>query len=86
MPLKLQDGYLKGFVAQHEYEAMAPQVKNAHDMLAAGTGLGSDFLGWVTLPEDYDKDQGCRPAGKGEFRCVCGNRHWRVLPGRAGCY
>ena len=57
MPLKLQDGYLKGFVAQHEYEAMAPQVKNAHDMLAAGTGLGSDFLGWVTLPEDYDKEE-----------------------------
>ncbi len=57
MPLKLQDGYLKGFVAQHEYQAMEPQVKAAHETLHAGTGMGSDFLGWVTLPEDYDKEE-----------------------------
>ena len=29
MPLKLDDGYLNGFVSQHEYEAIAPQVKTA---------------------------------------------------------
>ena len=38
-------------------EAMAPQVKLAHETLHAGTGLGSDFLGWIQLPTDYDKEE-----------------------------
>ncbi len=57
MPLKLNDGYLKGFVSQEEYEAIAPQVRTAHDMLTSGKGPGSDFTGWVTLPVDYDKEE-----------------------------
>ena len=36
---------------------MAPQVKLAHEALHAGTGLGNDFLGWIKLPTDYDKEE-----------------------------
>ncbi len=57
MPLKLEAGYLKEFISQHEYEAMEPQVKTAHEQLMHKTGLGNDFLGWVTLPQDYDKEE-----------------------------
>ncbi len=57
MPLKLNDGYLKKFISPEEYTAIAPQVKTAHELLASGKGLGSDFTGWVTLPRDYDKDE-----------------------------
>lgn len=60
MSLKLNDGYLKGFISQHEYEALAPQVKTAHELLASGKGMGSDFTGWVTLPRDYDKEEFAR--------------------------
>lgn len=57
MPLKLNDGYLKDFISQDEYAAIAPQVKAAHELLTSGKGPGSDFLGWVTLPRDYDKEE-----------------------------
>ena len=60
MPLKLEDGYLKGFVSGQEYKAMEPQVKAAHELLHSGTGLGNDFIGWVTLPPDYDKEEFAR--------------------------
>lgn len=57
MSIKLDDKYLKGFVREHELSAMAPMVKAAHDTLAAKNGPGSDFLGWVDLPVDYDKEE-----------------------------
>ena len=60
MPLKLEDGYLKGFVSGQECKAMEPQVKAAHELLHSGTGLGNDFIGWVTLPTDYDKEEFAR--------------------------
>ena len=55
MSIKLDDKYLKGFVREHELSELAPMVKAAHDTLAAKNGPGSDFLGWVDLPVDYDK-------------------------------
>ena len=57
MPLKLDAGYLNGFVSQHEYEAIAPQVKTAHEVLMSKSGMGNDFLGWVDLPSAYDKEE-----------------------------
>ena len=39
---------------------MAPLVQAAQDTLHAGTGAGNDFLGWVNLPEDYDKEEFAR--------------------------
>jgi len=35
-------------------------LKKAHDYLLNGTGAGSDFLGWVRLPVDYDKAEFAR--------------------------
>ncbi|SDZ49057.1 glucose-6-phosphate isomerase [Evansella caseinilytica] len=45
------------FVAQHEIDYLAPLVKAAHDEIHNGTGAGSDFLGWVDLPVNYDKEE-----------------------------
>ncbi|STY44226.1 Glucose-6-phosphate isomerase [Listeria grayi] len=39
---------------------MEPAVKAAHDALHNGTGAGSDYLGWVNLPSDYDKEEFAR--------------------------
>lgn len=60
MATKLTDKYVKGFISGKEYEAMAPYVKTAHEMLHAGTGLGNDFIGWLHLPTDYDKEEFAR--------------------------
>ena len=60
MALKLECGYLKGFIGEHEYAAMASQVENAHALLASGKGPGNDFLGWVDLPTNYDKEEFAR--------------------------
>jgi glucose-6-phosphate isomerase len=60
MSIRLDDKYLKGFVKEHELAAIAPAVKTAHDTLAAKNGPGSDFLGWVDLPVDYDKEEFAR--------------------------
>ncbi|KIL35901.1 glucose-6-phosphate isomerase [Cohnella kolymensis] len=45
------------FVHQHEIDYLAPAVKLAHEQLHNGTGAGSDYLGWINLPFDYDKEE-----------------------------
>lgn len=57
MGIKLNTRHVKSFIAEHELTAIAPQVKAAHQVLTEKTGLGNDFLGWLTLPKDYDRDE-----------------------------
>jgi glucose-6-phosphate isomerase len=60
MSVQLDDQHLSSFIDGSEFEAIAPQVRAAHDLLHSGTGLGNDFLGWVDLPENYDKQEFAR--------------------------
>ena len=60
MALKLNDKYLKNYIGENEYKGIQPAVTAAHQMLADKTGLGNDFLGWLTLPMDYDKEEFAR--------------------------
>ena len=60
MVIKCNTGYLHGVVGDHEWEAMVPQVKAAHTTLHEKTGLGNDFLGWMDLPVNYDRDEFAR--------------------------
>lgn len=55
MTLKLNDKYLKSFIGEEEYANIQPMVKTAQKMIVDRSGAGSDFLGWVDLPENYDK-------------------------------
>jgi len=48
---------LDKFVAPHEVEYMQAQVTTADEMIRKGTGAGSDFLGWLDLPENYDREE-----------------------------
>lgn len=48
------------FVAPHEVDYMQAQVTVADELLRQGTGAGSDFRGWLDLPEDYDKEEFAR--------------------------
>ncbi|TFE03753.1 glucose-6-phosphate isomerase [Jeotgalibacillus salarius] len=48
------------FFGEHELTYLQGAVKEAHNALHEGTGAGSDFLGWVDLPVNYDKEEFAR--------------------------
>lgn len=60
MSMELKLTGLKGFVGEEELACMAPLVKAAQDTLHSKSGAGNDFLGWVDLPEAYDKEEFAR--------------------------
>ncbi|WP_286229522.1 glucose-6-phosphate isomerase [Neobacillus mesonae] len=45
------------FFGEHELTYLQDAVKVAHHSLHEQTGAGSDFLGWINLPTDYDKEE-----------------------------
>ena len=57
MALNFNENYAKAFIGENDLAGLEAQVKLAHDMLHSKTGLGNDFLGWVDLPFNYDKDE-----------------------------
>ena len=57
MSIKFIDKYASPFIGSDELKGIAPAVKAAHEILESRTGLGNDFLGWVDLPVNYDKDE-----------------------------
>ena len=57
MALKLNVNYLEGFIREDEYAHIQPMVNAAHELVKNKNGAGSDFLGWTTLPFDYDKKE-----------------------------
>jgi len=57
MTVKLNSKYVENFVAPHELDGIKPQVENAVGLLHNKTGLGNDFLGWLDLPTNYDKEE-----------------------------
>ena len=60
MSVKLNTKYLAKFIEQEEYQAIKPFISAADTMIREKTGLGNDFLGWVDLPEAYDKEEFAR--------------------------
>ena len=46
-----------GFVQEHEMAYMSELVAQAKEKLVAKSGAGNDFLGWIDLPVDYDKEE-----------------------------
>ena len=45
------------FIGSHEVDSMKRQAESAKELLVSKTGAGNDFLGWIDLPENYDKDE-----------------------------
>ena len=60
MSVRLNANYLSSFVSAEELTNIQPQVTLAHDLLTSREGAGNDFLGWTTLPVDYDKEEFAR--------------------------
>lgn len=49
-----------GYVREHEVESMKAITESARQLLLSREGAGNDFLGWIDLPVDYDKDEFAR--------------------------
>ena len=84
MSVKFNGKYLAKFVKDTEFEAIWPQVKAAHEMLEGRTGPGNDFLGWVDLPVNYDKEEFARIKAAAEK--ICSDSDVLVVIGIGGSY
>lgn len=73
-----------GFVNQADIDGIEKEVLEARDTLVSGTGAGNDFLGWVNLPVDYDKDEFKRI--KAAARKIQGDSDVLIVIGIGGSY
>ena len=53
----LNESKMTGFCGENELAAIKDEILAARDVLTGATGEGNDFVGWVNLPENYDKDE-----------------------------
>jgi glucose-6-phosphate isomerase len=53
--IHLDTTHTEAFIAPHEWAAIAPQVVAAAQTLDSRQGPGHDFLGWLDLPDGYDR-------------------------------
>ncbi len=60
MAIKFNYSFAKDFVRDNELKGLETQVAAAHKLVNDKSGLGNDFLGWVNLPTDYDKEEFAR--------------------------
>ena len=59
--IKLNEKFLSPFVRANEVAQMEAELEAARKTVMDKSGAGSDFLGWLDLPVDYDKE---------EFACI----------------
>ena len=52
-------GKASAFISQEEVSYMTKLAEDAKQVLVSKTGAGNDFLGWLDLPVDYDKEEFC---------------------------
>ena len=57
MSLNFNSSFADAFLKENDIKGIVPQLETAHKLINEKNGLGNDFLGWVTLPEDYDKEE-----------------------------
>ena len=60
MAMNLKMTGVAGFVDQRELDCMAPLMNTVNEVLLSGKGAGNDFLGWLDLPVNYDKEEFAR--------------------------
>ena len=60
MALGFNSDFAKQFLDGYKEEDFSKRVSCAHNTVKNKNGLGNDFLGWVNLPFDYDKEEFAR--------------------------
>ena len=82
--IKLDYTKASKFFKEHEIEGLCEQVRVAHDMLHNKSGLGNDYVGWVDLPINYDKQEFERI--KKAANKICANTDVFLVVGIGGSY
>ncbi len=77
-------GKASGFVSQEEVGYMTKLVEDARELLVSKTGAGNDFLGWLDLPVEYDKEEFARIKKAAER--IQGDSEVLVVIGIGGSY
>ena len=60
MAMELKTTGVAGYVEKRELDNLAPLMHTVNETLLAHTGAGNDFLGWLDLPVNYDKEEFAR--------------------------
>jgi len=60
MSIKFNENFAKDFIRENDLVGLKGQVAAAHELVETKSGLGNDFLGWVNLPTDYDREEFAR--------------------------
>lgn len=76
--------YSKGFVKDYEIDYIAPFIINSHNLLHERKGPGSEFTGWLDLPENYDQEEYRRL--KAAIERIKGNSDALIVIGIGGSY
>lgn len=84
MSLKFNATYGSNVISNAEIDAMAPNAVKAMQTLMSKTGEGNDFLGWIDLPTNYDKEEFDRIKKSAEY--IKNNADVLVVIGIGGSY
>lgn len=82
--IRLDTTNILDFISEEQIKHLAPQVQLAHEMLHDKTGPGNDFLGWLDLPQQYDKDEFSRI--KAAAQKITGDSDILLVVGIGGSY
>jgi glucose-6-phosphate isomerase len=84
MSINFTSKYCQGIVSQADIEAITPKAIEAMNTLMNKTGEGNDFLGWVDLPTNYDKEEFGRIKKAAEY--IKANADVLIVIGIGGSY
>ena len=84
MTLSLNQQYLSKFISAEELKNIQPEITAADKLLTSKSGAGNDFLGWVDLPKNYDKEEFART--KTAAKKICDSCDVFIVIGIGGSY
>ena len=82
--MKFISNHAEGVVSAADIKALEPKAVEALNTLHSKTGEGNDFLGWLTLPTDYDKEEFERIKNAAEY--IKDNADILIVIGIGGSY
>ena len=82
--LIVKTGHLPSKIGQEALNQILPEIKKAKEHLLKGDAAGNDFLGWVNLPEDFDREEFSRL--KADARRLSAKSKIFVVIGIGGSY
>ncbi|MBR1443929.1 MAG: glucose-6-phosphate isomerase [Firmicutes bacterium] len=84
MSISLKLNGIDNFVRADELEKLSESVKLSNKILMEKSGAGNDFLGWINLPFDYDKEEFARI--KAAAKKIQSNSEVLIVIGIGGSY